>query len=530
MEMGKVIAPPPEPHHVARPARKEAAGSGAVAVRRLRLSLSNPKIRAEGQRGGRGEALRKVTSLNVPSADLETCPICLDVLSGQELGVCVDSSGCRICLHYFHLSCLQRVEGAHCPQCRARFYRRARLPCFREASLASLSAANALSKREASAALKATLRLSSEDIDDLIEASWHDWGSGEELLGEVALQKMITSVAEFLPSDQEVSSPASSSASSSSSPQVSQRNDDSKREDGHARSGVACGCGRIHVRRGDRVRRVVAASDANDDYPEQLGSVIRVGKGQESVTVKWDRIDQVEAYTWPDPEAHHLRPASFDDVAEDVRKLKAMTVLPDGRCLSSAAAEELLRRAGFDASEEELASRAKDAEEEDLRKPLQLFHRVRLLPDKRLVQNWFDRLKPCSCNRPGCAGGVTWSSRAEKHLGREAMLLQIDNNDDTVLVETFGPCDCKVWYPRLAVTPVYDPDLDDSPEFQVDDAVECKMENGWERGIVKEVLWQGRARRGPVPYTVKLDRGGAIFVPDVKLIRRATKLLSRATL
>ena len=32
--------------------------------------------------------------------------------------------------------------------------------------------------------------------------------------------------------------------------------------------------------------------------------------------------------------------------------------------------------------------------------------------------------RPCQCRKPGCCGGAMWSSRAEKHLGREGMVLQ----------------------------------------------------------------------------------------------------------
>ena len=32
--------------------------------------------------------------------------------------------------------------------------------------------------------------------------------------------------------------------------------------------------------------------------------------------------------------------------------------------------------------------------------------------------------RPCQCRQSGCCGGVMWSSRAEKHLGREGMVLQ----------------------------------------------------------------------------------------------------------
>lgn len=164
--------------------------------------------------------------------------------------------------------------------------------------------------------------------------------------------------------------------------------------------------------------------------------------------------------------------------------------------------------------------------EQILRRSLKQYHRVRLLPDKLLVQQWFDKVRPCQCNKPSCCGGVQWSSRAEKHLGREAFVLKIDSSDDTVLVETRGPCNCQIWYPRLALEPVYDPDLDDAPLFNESDRVECKMRSGWEAGVVKEVLWRGKDRHGPCPYSVKLDNGSDILVPHANLIRAATSTSS----
>ena len=163
-----------------------------------------------------------------------------------------------------------------------------------------------------------------------------------------------------------------------------------------------------------------------------------------------------------------------------MKQLQELTLDPQlGTGLSSAAAEELLQRVHCAEKRpvlEELARCGLQLGEEQLRKRPSLYHRVRLLPDRRLVQQWFDKSKPCGCERPSCCGGIMWSSRAEKHLGREAMVLQIDPSDDSVLVETSGSCECKIWYPRLAVEPVYDPDLEEEPQFKVDDLVECKMQ------------------------------------------------------
>lgn len=291
-------------------------------------------------------------------------------------------------------------------------------------------------------------------------------------------------------------------------------NDTTKHEDGHSTSGFVCRCGQIHVRRGDRVRRGPVHSDTDESNISrgQLGTIVRIGLFQESVQVKWDRspLGRVYRYTWPDPEGCIIAPASFMDVAEDLVEVQKATGL------SSAASEALLGRFGF----EGIANKPHELCEENLRRTPQLYHRVRILPDSELVQQWFDSTKPCRCTRPNCHGGVQWSSRADKHLGREALVLNIDEDDDTVQIETDGPCHCRIWYPRLALEPVYDPDLDDKPLFEVSNQVECRMQDGWKRGVVNEVLWRGKHRSGPCPYTVTLEDGTSIFVPSPNLIRK----------
>jgi len=349
---------------------------------------------------------------------------------------------------------------------------------------------------EVSPALKATLFLSPDDVDALVESSWQAWSRGSGLHDPASFLKLAASIEKYMP-------PVSSG------PAVSQNHwedDSAKLEDGHTRSGVVCSCGQVHVRRGDRIRRGHLESDVDefDVTVGQLGTIVRIGQGEESVTIKWDRCEKVHSYMWPDPEMLILAPAGFGEVAEDVIELQKQTGW------SSIAAEESLR---LGAKESEAMS------EEQLREPIKPYHRVRILPDKLLVQQWFDGLKPCQCNKPNCSGGVQWSSRANKHLGREALVLKVDESDGTAMVETRGPCTCKIWYPRLALAPVYDPDLEIKPEFKVGDRVECKMEN-WEKGKVTEVLWQGADRTGPVPYSVKLDNGQEISVPYYSLIRR----------
>lgn len=494
------------------------SGSSVAAVRRLRASASSTQVRTSSAATSDNQSAQCMPcATDMRPAELETCPICLDDLSGRSLGVCLGSNGGRACQHYFHFDCLRRVEGARCPQCRVRFHKRAQLPSIvddQESWYSHVSAdgKEALSMREVATALKAMLLLSPDDVDELVEASWDSWTQGEDLLGPECLQELVAEVAEHIPAPK---------CNGCVSPQDATEEASAKLEDGHTRSGVVCSCGQVHVRRGDRVRRGPVPSEVDDGeiIPGHLGTIVHIGEGQESVTIKWDRSagEKVHNYTWPDPDALVLAPALFGDVAEDVVRLQNETNL------SAMAAEALLRRAGFDEYDAATLYAANSAEvwsEDRLRRPPKLYHRVRILPDKLLVQQWFDSVRPCQCANARCSGGVQWSSRADKHLGREGCVLKLDGADDTVLVETRGPCQCQIWYPRLALEQVYDPDLDETPEFTTSDRVECKMSSGWEKGVVNEVLWRGTERDGPCPYSVKLDNGSDILVPNVSLIRR----------
>merc|ERR1712007_336745 len=86
-----------------------------------------------------------------------------------------------------------------------------------------------------------------------------------------------------------------------------------------------------------------------------------------------------------------------------------------------------------------------------LRKMPAVSGRCRILPDKKHVQRWFAE---CSCHNPA----VFWTGEAAKHLGREGYVLKVDDLDKTVLVQLADRCDCKVWYPKLAVEASFDPD------------------------------------------------------------------------
>lgn len=444
--------------------------------------------------------------------DLEACPICLDVLSGRPLGVCTDLHGKRTCLHYFHLDCLRCVNGAFCPQCRARFRRRAPMPRLASVAvevadvgawgaLVSTTSQERLHRRDVAAAFKATLWLSTSAVDALVEKNWSQWAGGEETLAVASLGELAKSIEGFLPDER-------AEAATSPLPVLEQQE-----TDGGAKA--VCGCGQVHIRRGERVRRGAVRSSSDPDVPEgRLGTVVRDELMKcEYVVVRWDRTkgDVLHRYPWPSSAGETLTPVGWQAVEEDVLEVQANTNF------SSVAAGALLA-SGMSVTQAIEAGR--HYREEALRTPVQTFHRVRILPDRLLVQDWFDRTAPCMCSRPGCNSGVQWSSRAEAHLGREALIIKIDAQDETVLVETLGPCSCQIWYPRLAVEPAFDPDLAEPARFKVSDQVECKMSDGWERGVVSRVDWDGPTRNGKYPYHVNLDSGKTILVPNSDLIRR----------
>jgi len=149
-----------------------------------------------------------------------------------------------------------------------------------------------------------------------------------------------------------------------------------------------------------------------------------------------------------------------------------------------------------------------------LRQPeLRLFFRCRILPDQDLVRRWFDAVPPCPCTNPSCTGGVRWCESASKHLGREAYVLRIDERDQTVRVELTGRCNCKVWYPRLALEPVMDPDTATPPRFPVGTRVSCRQSwlpgYAWLPGTIDRVWWrrEGWGNMSTYPYRIRVDDG-----------------------
>ncbi|CAK9062827.1 Hypothetical protein SCF082_LOCUS32649 [Durusdinium trenchii] len=210
--------------HVTSP--PQASGSGLTAVRQKRPWASH-------------------------TAELESCPICLDALCSQAQGVCVDLEGQRSCAHFFHLRCLERVEGPHCPQCRGRFFRRAPLPRPTEHGWRQLVAPTGL-RRELAAGLRACVELPPDEVEALLS----NYADDDFLSGE-QMYEILKSVQDYVP---DLADPE---------PKVCKE---------EPKGGCRCPCGRMHVRRGDRVKR--GKGQAEDDVAEgQLGSIVRLLEG-----------------------------------------------------------------------------------------------------------------------------------------------------------------------------------------------------------------------------------------------------------
>eukprot|EP00927_Polykrikos_kofoidii_P066217 TRINITY_DN61857_c0_g1_i1.p1 TRINITY_DN61857_c0_g1~~TRINITY_DN61857_c0_g1_i1.p1 ORF type:complete len:537 (+),score=70.58 TRINITY_DN61857_c0_g1_i1:67-1611(+) len=459
------------------------------------------------------------------NVDPEQCAACLQPLAAQALGVCLDGNGHRVCSHYFHLACLRRVLPRRCPQCRASFERSVILPNIMQdpaawSRVVAAGGGKMPTKREVLAAYKAMLLVPSEEVEDLL-SDWPGWNRVGDRVGVSSLSSLARAMAQHMPPippspwtavelAQEDATPSSPSAPSGLSPEEHR---------GGSSPGERCSCGRIHVHRGDRVKRGQAWNRSQEDGgPGQLGTIVRDEEGCEFVLVQWDRSSpgEVRRYAWPaDPEQHEVEHVQFQHIADEVRELQEWT----GR--SSAAVVEVIRRAGL--SHGNVVNQAYFAmliaswpNEEELRQRPKIFHRCRVLPDELFVRQSFDACPPCPCTRPTCRGGVRWNSQAAKHLGREGYLLKVDERDGTVLVELTGRCNCKIWFPFLAVQPVYDPDMAEEPRFPVGASVQCKFDGAWHEGTVNRVWWRpssGWGNRSTAPYSVKLHDGRSVFAP-----------------
>ncbi|CAK9024661.1 unnamed protein product [Durusdinium trenchii] len=334
--------------------------------------------------------------------------------------------------------------GPHCPQCRGRFFRRAPLPRPTEHGWRQLVAPTGL-RRELAAGLRACVELPPDEVEALLS----NYADDDFLSGE-QMYEILKSVTDQRPE-----------------------------------TAGRCPCGRMHVRRGDRVKRGKGQAEDGRRMARQLGSIVRLlegdlAQGRERRQRFISTVGLVQKAMFCNP-AFRLfllaQEAPFWELAADVQKLQELTLDPLlGTGLSSAAAEELLLRVHP--------------------------------PEKRAEVPPEDLAK---CGRQlgeemdGDGGPVNVNARAAAVVSSG---LPVPRNiwAGKVLVETSGICECKIWYPRLAVVPVYDPDLEEEPQFNVNDHVECKMQSGWEPGVVKEVLWLKGQRCGPVPYTARDTR------------------------
>lgn len=452
----------------------------------------------------------------------ELCVLCLSDLGTEPLGVCLASDGIRTCPHYFHLACLRRVEGCHCPQCRVRFKRRVPVPSIRDdpvswLRLVSLNGGPTANQRDVTMALKAMLPVSPDSIDSLVSSSWERWSLGEENLSVHHITTLICAIDDVLPA------PKMNPVSALCHAPVESICSTGMVGHGSGKApGSVCACGKIHILRGDRVRRGPAWT--GNGTKEELGTVVRYEESNSTVLVKWDRSTSstLQRCSWSARSSNHeLVHVPFSEAACDVRGLQEKTRL------SSAAAERLLRRYNYDSTRaSEVFQSNSGLSEVSLRESPKLFHRVRVLPDAGHLQDWFDACPPCPCTNHNCRGGVQWSAHAERHLGREGYVVAGDKRDNTVRVEFTGRCHCQIWYPSMSVEPVYDPDTQREPRFAVSTRVECKMGSGWFPGSVNRVWWRepGWKDRPTAPYSVRLDDGRFVFAPcDSDVVVRKAK-------
>jgi len=492
---------------------------------------------------------------NRSNQEPDCCALCLQALAEKQLAVCTGRNGCRSCSHFFHASCLRRVNPRKCPQCRTQFEHATQLPVINEdpaawARLLSLRPREAPSKKDVMDAFKAMLPLPPDEVEALL-VSFPGWNSASDRLSLNFINILSEAVEPHLPAHDPPSPMHEVSSADDGHTTIS--------SDGHQSSdvpGQPCSCGRIHAHRGDRVKRGPAfVGGMEDGGAGQLGTIVREEEIAGAVFVQWDRAapGTVHCYAWPaDPMQQEVEQVLFTEVAPSIQAVQTQTGL------SSVAVAELLRRrrvepcrpigrsisTGVSSGRSNSSSSSSSSStgvfrrsssrdvhrgpmnasgptptESELRERPKLFHRVRVLPDQALVLQWFEACPQCPCTRPDCRGGVRWSTQASRHLGREGYLLKIDERDGTMLVEMTGRCNCKVWFPALAVQPVYDPDTADEPRFRTGAHIESKIEGVWHRGIVTRVWWRpssGWGNKPSAPYSIKLFDGRCVFAPKDK--------------
>lgn len=412
----------------------------------------------------------------------ELCVLCLDTLASEPLGVCVDSRGRRTCPHYFHLACLRQVEGCLCPQCRLRFGRRACLPPLREdpiqwMRLVSLSGEDHLSVRDVQAVLNALLSSTPKRVEAFVSASWSTWTLGEEFLGETRISAFALAIDAVLPEVQttETELPVRLMPTPSGC--------DSQVCGVHAAAtvpGELCSCGRVHVLRGDRVKRNPVWERIVDGGENDVGTVVRCDESAAAVMVSWDHTHEPTTYSWPScRHLHEVVHVPFQDT-------------------------------GFDGLRPVVeATNLNDAEP-------QLFDFVRVVSCASEVQQWFDSRPACGCCDQRCRRNFQWTTNVGRHVGRAGYVLQKDPSDGNVLIEFVGRCHCQLHFPLCAVERLRDQDEGaDHPRFALDARVECKLSQKWYSGTVTRLRWRekGWGDRPTAPYIVRLDDGRAVFAP-----------------
>eukprot|EP00927_Polykrikos_kofoidii_P073073 TRINITY_DN69147_c0_g1_i1.p1 TRINITY_DN69147_c0_g1~~TRINITY_DN69147_c0_g1_i1.p1 ORF type:complete len:517 (+),score=55.39 TRINITY_DN69147_c0_g1_i1:219-1769(+) len=474
------------------------------------------------------EKQRHQQHVELACADLEQCPLCLQDLASQTLGICVGTGGERVCSHYFHFACLRNVSPRRCPQCRASFSRSSILPDVQKdisawARAITVGPHRTPTKRDVFAAYKAMLLVPPQNVEMVLD-SWTGWARASDRISVKVLSSLARRMVQYLPPPPPPPPIVSESAEEEELAETPAANE------GHHASGASgdvCSCGRIHAHRGDRVKRGPAWSYGDEDGGDgQLGTIARGDEGSEYVLVQWDRglRGVMRRYSWPfDSSRHEVEHVQFHDVSDEVR------ILAEQTGFSSAGIDELYRRSG-QRSIRTLTSRlavslSNGLSERQIRGVPKLFHRCRVLPDQAFVKEVFDACPPCLCASPSCRGGLRWNSQAGKHLGREGYVLKQDERDDTVLVEMAGRCNCKIWYPCLAVQPVFDVDMAKAPRFVAGESVECRCNGEWHEGTVVRVWWRpsgGWGNRPSAPYSIRLHDGRHVFAPrdDDAVIRK----------
>lgn len=213
-----------------------------------------------------------------------------------------------------------------------------------------------------------------------------------------------------------------------------------------------CAYGMTQLCRGDRVQRGPGWYGEDDGGVGSLGTVVSGSERSGEVVVQWDFLEfgNLRSYAFPtDIRRHEVMYASYRNIPFHVRVVQAMTGL------SSIATFELMRRVGFapmHITVDAFRHAGDTISELTFRKIPAVSSRCRILPDEKHVQRWF---ADCSCHNPA----VFWTGEAARHLGREGYVLKNDDQDKTVLVQLVDRCNCKVWYPKLAVEAVFDPDM-----------------------------------------------------------------------